>query len=219
MHRTRDEPGLDDAHQKARAAPVLSIATDADPEGKPQPAVPASADEAAALRHLQLVHRPVLLAYVLRFTNGDLHWAEDIVQETMTRAWRHPDARNAEGYWNRAWLFTIARRLAIDDIRAARVRPIEYVAEPVDAAAADGTEDAVNRLLDSSKVREAVVSLPERLRTTLIELYYMGRSIAETAELLDIPPGTVKSRSNHALRALREALIMRGFVDRDGSKR
>ncbi|MFI5934065.1 sigma-70 family RNA polymerase sigma factor [Actinoplanes sp. NPDC051494] len=166
--------------------------------------------EAAALRHLHLIHRPVLVAYAVGLANGDIHWAEDIVQETLLRAWRNPGARNEDGRWNRAWLFTVARRVAIDNVRAARVRPVEYTDEVLEVAY-DHTEERILRDLDSRTVRDAVAALPERLRTTLITLYFEEHSIAEAAASLNIPPGTVKSRSFHAIRALRKSLAERGF--------
>ncbi|MFK3978848.1 sigma-70 family RNA polymerase sigma factor [Micromonospora sp. NPDC050397] len=170
------------------------------------------ANEATAVRHLQLVDRPVLLAYVGRLTNGDSYWAEDIVQETMMRAWRHLEARNKEGHWNRSWLFTVARRVTIDNIRAAQIRPVEYTDEDLKVVGGD-IEEEFCRDFESSEVRKALATLPERLRTTLVEIYYMGRSTAEAAEILRIPLGTVKSRAFYALRALRDALIAQGYIE------
>jgi RNA polymerase sigma-70 factor (ECF subfamily) len=168
------------------------------------------ASESAALRHLHQVHRPVLLAYITRLMKGDVHRAEDILQETLVRAWRNPEARNADGKWSRAWLFTVARRITIDHVRVAQARPAEYFDERIDAHA--DTEDEIERLLDGQEVRAALTSLPERLRTILIEIYFQERSVLEAAELLDVPTGTVKSRTFYALRALREALLERGFI-------
>jgi len=162
-----------------------------------------------ALRHLQQTHGPVLLAYLTRLTHGDVHRAEDIVQEALLRAWRNPDARHDDGRWSRAWIFTVAKRILIDQIRAAGVRPDEvsdeHIAEHVPSV------DSIDRLLDAAEVRAALNTLPERLRSTLVEIYYRERSIAEVADVLDVPPGTVKSRTFYALRALREALDRRGF--------
>jgi RNA polymerase sigma-70 factor (ECF subfamily) len=183
--------------------------------GKPVSSVPRStAEEADALRHLQQVHAPVLLSFVTRLTNGDVQRAEDVVQETMLRAWNNPEARNIEGRWNRAWLFTVAKRIVIDQIRAAEVRPSEVSNEHIDAYARQ--EDAVDRMLDAHEVRAALAALPERLRSTIVEIYFRERPVAEVAELLDVPQGTVKSRTFYALRALREALVERGFVFRPG---
>jgi RNA polymerase sigma-70 factor, ECF subfamily len=162
------------------------------------------------MRHLQNVHGPVLLSFVTRLTRGDVHRAEDIVQETLVRAWKNPEARNADGRWSRGWLFTVAKRIFIDQIRAAEVRPEEHSDEHLDARAA--VEDQVDKLVDAGEVRAALNSLPERLRVTLIEIYFQERSVSEVADLLAVPPGTVKSRTHYGLKALREALLSRGFM-------
>ena len=174
-----------------------------------------AADE-AAVRRLYAEHGLALVNYLMRITRGDRHLAEDVVQETIMRAWRHPEARRADGGWIRPWLCTVAQRIAIDHIRSGRNRPLEQFDEHIGGEA--HVADDVDRMLDAREVRAAVVELPERLRTVLIEVYFRERSVAEAAEALQIPPGTVKSRTYYALRALQESLVRRGFspAPRDG---
>ncbi|GAB3806265.1 sigma-70 family RNA polymerase sigma factor [Micromonospora zhanjiangensis] len=168
-----------------------------------------------ALRHLHERYAPALLYYLLRLTNGDQHRAEDIVQETLIRAWNHPEARSDGGQWSKPWLFTVARRIAIDHVRAVQSRPPEHPDERIDAYA--GRDDAIDRLLDAREVRAALRAMPERLRTVLVAVYFQECSTAEAADLLDVPPGTVKSRTYYALKALREALEARGFTAARGA--
>src|SRR3712207_2867908 len=79
-----------------------------------------------SLRALYEAHAPVLLAYALRLTDGDRTRAEDIVQETLLRAWRNLDrVDEATGRPVRPWLFTVAQHLAVDAHRARRARPAE----------------------------------------------------------------------------------------------
>ncbi|MCA2211832.1 sigma-70 family RNA polymerase sigma factor [Jidongwangia harbinensis] len=202
--------GVEPHAPDGRAGTARPAVAEPEPAGaEPRPAGSGETPD-AALRHLQNVHRPVLLAYITRLTKGDVHWAEDILQETLLRAWRNPEARNAEGRWNRAWLFTVARRITIDQVRAAQARPPEYFDERIEAHG--DAQDDIDRLLDNREVRAALSSLPERLRTVLVEMYFRERSVPEAAEILNVPAGTVKSRTFYALRALRAALEERGFL-------
>ena len=162
-----------------------------------------------SLRALYDEHAPVLLAYALRLTHGDRNRAEDIVQETLLRAWRHLDRLDEDAGPVRPWLFTVARRLAIDAHRARRARPPEVG----EAALASVPElDEVENTLDRIVVADALNSLSREHRVVIVETYYRGRSVAEAAAALGIPPGTVKSRCYYALRALKLALAERGMT-------
>jgi RNA polymerase sigma-70 factor (ECF subfamily) len=85
----------------------------------------------------------------------------------------------------------VARRIAIDHVRTAMVRPIEYGDERLDERPA--LDDEMNRLIDIGEVRAALETLPDRLRDVLTEVYIRDRSVAEAAETLAVPRGTVKS--------------------------
>ena len=146
------------------------------------------------------LHAPPLLRFLLRLTLGDRRAAEDLVQETFLRAWRflHDHAADAEKL--RPWLYTVARRAAIDAARAGQARPIEVIV--TDPSSLPSAHDDIERLLVALTVRRGLMSLSRAHRQVLIEIYYHGRSAREAAEALGIPEGTVKSRTFHALRAL-----------------
>jgi RNA polymerase sigma-70 factor, ECF subfamily len=161
------------------------------------------------LRALYDAHAGVLLAYALRLTGGDRARAEDIVQETLVRAWRHLDVLDEHIRPVRPWLFTVAQRLAIDAHRARRARPVEVGA---DALAAVPSLDDLEQTLDRIVVAEALDALSRDHRSVIVETYYRGRTVAEAAQVLGVPPGTVKSRCYYALRALKLALAERGVI-------
>jgi RNA polymerase sigma-70 factor, ECF subfamily len=169
----------------------------------------AAGEREESLRVLYDAHAPVLLAYALRLTDGDRMRAEDIVQETLVRAWRHLDQLDDHRAPVRPWLFTVAQRVAIDAHRARRARPPEVG----DAVLASVPElDELEHTLDRIIVTDALAALSQEHRAVIIETYYRGRSVAEAAQVLGIPPGTVKSRCYYALRALKLALTERGVT-------
>jgi len=158
------------------------------------------------IRTLYAEHGRSLLAYATRLT-GDRAAAEDVVQETLVRAWKHADDL-AEGRGSvRGWLLTVARNIVTDRARARAVRPVE-VADVVDQppTETDHSESVVNTMV----VLEALDKVSPEHRDVLVQLYYHGRSVAEAAKELGVPPGTVKSRTYYALRALRAVMAGEG---------
>jgi RNA polymerase sigma-70 factor (ECF subfamily) len=145
----------------------------------------------------------------LRLVDGDRGRAEDVVQETLLRAWRHPEAMAAERGSPRPWLFAVARRIAVDAHRRRRARPQEV---GDDILAQLPTQDDVDRALDGWLVADALAALSPAHREVLVQTYFAGRSVAEAAEVLGVPSGTVKSRTHYALQALRLALLERGVT-------
>lgn len=166
-----------------------------------------SADQSELLRALHDTHGPALFRYVLRIT-GDYTFAEDIVQESLLRAWKNPAILEQSDESARAWLFTVARNLVIDDRRSARHTREIITDELPDVPSPDRTES----VLDTWLLSDALLSLSLQHRGAVVSAYYLGHTVAEIAHQQGVPEGTVKSRLHYALRALRLALQERGIT-------
>jgi RNA polymerase sigma-70 factor, ECF subfamily len=162
--------------------------------------LPADAD--AAIRQLYCGHAEALHGYVERFCT-DRTSADDVVQETFIRAWRHLPKLSADDRPIRPWLFRVARNLLIDADRAARSRPVIVQALPEENA---GTDWALDQVLDRELVSAAMQHLSPAHRKVLVEAFYHGGSLVAVAEELGIPHGTVRSRLHYALQALRQQM-------------
>ena len=171
--------------------------------------VPAREDDPELLRVMFAEHGDALYAHALRLVSGDRHRAEDLVQETLLRAWRHPEALDPDRGSIRAWLFTTARNLAIDSWRRRSVRVAEVITDTVPEPV---TDDEADRTVEGWLIAEALGRLSDVHRQVLVECFYRGRSVAEAAARLGIPPGTVKSRTHYALRSLRLVLEEMGVT-------
>jgi len=167
-----------------------------------------SGSDAELLRALHDEHAPALWAFVLHLTGGDKARAEDVVQETLFRAWRRPQLLAQQDSSARGWLFTVARNIVVDDWRAGQRRPttsVESVPEPLEP-------DATDTALQSIMVTDALRRLSRDHRAVLLECYFRGCTAGQAATVLGVPVGTVKSRLHYALRALRLILEEMGVV-------
>ena len=158
---------------------------------------------AAVMRQLHDEHAAALWGFCLRLTGGNRAQAEDVAQETLLRAWRNAAVLEKSTGSVRAWLFTVARNIVIDEWRTKRSQSELTVAEVPDVVR---TDDQTDQLLLSWLVAEALSKLSTDHRAVLLECYYRGLSVAEASQRLGVPEGTVKSRTHYALRALKLAL-------------
>lgn len=162
-----------------------------------------NADE-ALIRSLYAEYGRMLLGYTYRLT-GDRQRAEDVVQETLLRAWRHAGSLSEDRGSVRGWLLTVARNVVIDMARASGVRPVEVGGDERTAASA-AVPDQTTNVDNLVVVERALATLSPAHRAVLIEVYMNGLTATEAGQALGIPVGTVKSRTHHALRALRAQL-------------
>lgn len=166
-------------------------------------------DDELVVSSLYRTYHGPLLSFVVRLTGGDRQWAEDVVQETMIRAWRSAGSLDADLPSLMPWLATVSRRIVIDDRRRRESRPQEAGDGPLESMT---VPDEMEGLLRQVVVTEALRSLSPAHREILNETILCDRSVNEAAERLGIPVGTVKSRVYYAVRALRVALEERGVT-------
>jgi RNA polymerase sigma factor (sigma-70 family) len=145
-------------------------------------------------------HRKPMLAYAAKLLN-DHSLAEDIVQEAMLRAWPNAQRlRNCNGS-ARGWLLTTVRNLVIDSTRRAA-----YHREVMDSDIPDAVQpDHADAVVNEVAVGELLGSLSREHRAVVVHTYLCERTAVETARVLKIPAGTVKSRQHYALMQLKKS--------------
>lgn len=198
------------ASSEPSGARIVSIvrATDADV---------ATADDAALLGRVAAGDRddplgalydrygPVLYRLGLRLLGED-GLAQELVQDTFVRLWRSAPRFDGSKGSVRTYIFTIARRVAIDFRRRPASRPLASADEGRLAEVSGeqaASEDIFDQLVLELDVREALMALAPKHRE-ILELYYdQDLPQARIAERLGVPLGTVKTRTYYALRALR----------------
>jgi RNA polymerase sigma-70 factor (ECF subfamily) len=145
--------------------------------------------------------------------------AEDLVQETLLKAYRHLD-QFKEGTDARRWLLTILRNTRIDRVRTLAGRQTEISIEqaeinpPAREWAADTSDAWANpramlESLSDQTMIEALLELPEEIRWSLLLVDVEGLGMADAAGIMEIPVGTVKSRLHRGRGMLRERLQAR----------
>jgi RNA polymerase sigma-70 factor, ECF subfamily len=138
---------------------------------------------------------------------GNEGLAEEMVQETFVRLWRTAGRFDAAKASVGTYLYVIARSVAAD----IRKRPSSRPLMPVDDVDVPPAPDNVDQILDSMVVREALDALGRAHADVIRLAQEEGLTQSQIAERLGLPLGTVKTRTFHGMRALRTALIERGF--------
>lgn len=138
---------------------------------------------------------------------GNEGLAEEMVQETFVRLWRTAGRFDAAKASVGTYLYVIARSVAAD----IRKRPSSRPLMPVGDVDVPSAPDNVDQILDSMVVREALDALGRAHADVIRLAQEEGLTQSQIAERLGLPLGTVKTRTFHGMRALRTALVERGF--------
>ncbi len=157
----------------------------------------AGGDRDAFTELYQRFARPVLAMAMRQL--GDTGRAEEAAQETFAAVWRSARSYRPERGSASAWLYAVARHAIIDRARQRREPAVEV---PDEATAEAGPEERAEQSWLTWRVHSALEQIPERERAVLELAYWSGLSQAEIASYLDVPLGTVKTRTRAGLARL-----------------
>ena len=136
-----------------------------------------------------------------RLILGDTHQAEDAVQDALIRAWRGlPELRDPER-WD-AWLHRLVVNACADHGRRGMRQPVEVRMVRMEPSVGDHT----GSIGDHDQLERGLRRLRPQHRAAVVLHFYLGLTVPEVAETLDVPVGTAKSRIHYAVEALRAAL-------------
>jgi RNA polymerase sigma-70 factor, ECF subfamily len=128
--------------------------------------------------------------------------AEEVLQDTFTKAWRNIDSYDTSKGRLYTWLINIARNSAIDATRAKNFKqqnqPLDNVVNTID------TQQSTSINPDTLDIRRLTENLPPDYKVLVDLIYFQGFTQAEAAEHLSMPIGTVKTRLRAAMSTLKQ---------------
>ena len=169
----------------------------------------AAGGDRSAAEELIRAHQGGVLAYILRLT-GHRQRAEDVVQEAFVRVLTNLD-RFDPSYRFSTWLYTIARRVLLSTVQKEQVRQAsDWTGEL--RSASEGPRDRAERQ-DSARasrdlVQRALMHLTPEQREIIVLFHQQGWTIAQVADHLEMPEGTIKSHLHRGRLRLREVIVM-----------
>lgn len=154
------------------------------------------------LRRAYAEHGRVLFGFALNGV-GDRGLAEDCVQETFLRAWRARDRYRSERASERTWLFSIARNVVIDALRARSRRPTPVDTERAEAGEETATDRTEQQVEDRVVLAAGLARLSPEHREVIVAVQVDGLGYAQLAERTGVPVATLRTRMYYGLRSLR----------------
>lgn len=169
------------------------------------------ARDPTAFEYLYDRFAPVVLGIVVKIVQDGAE-AEEVLQESFWRVWNQAATFNPDKGQFRAWLFSIARRQALDLLRRRSVRPqaarneMEELRFEQAAAPGDSVADAAERAIATDQLRGALERLSSEQYEVLVLAYFKGLTRQEIARMTGLPLGTVHTRARLGLQNLRSIL-------------
>ncbi|MGW6196256.1 sigma-70 family RNA polymerase sigma factor [Kribbella sp. NPDC055110] len=154
---------------------------------------------------LCLAERESLRRYVASLLGRDTHAVEDVVQETLLRAWQLAERIDWQDRPVRMWMFRVARNLVIDHHRrAGRAVPVGLGATELEEPRSQ--PDPAEQVIDRRVLVEVLQRLSPAHREVVARVHLLGHAGEDVAAVLGVPIGTVKSRAHNAVRQIRAEL-------------
>ena len=151
-------------------------------------------------------HIPGVYRYLLRLCH-DSHWAEDLTQEVMLRAWKYRKQLDHQKLI-RIWIFRIARNLLVDELRYQRRRPkTEHAIQTLEDKTVGAPDEQTLISEQREKVLETVDALPLQQREVMFLSVVEGLGISEIAELMNIQSNSVRVCLHKARKKMRQVLF------------
>jgi RNA polymerase sigma factor (sigma-70 family) len=172
-----------------------------------------AAGDERSFRHLFRRYGPVAKALAVRIVRQPF-LAEEIVQEAFLALWKQPASYREDRGSFRAWLMATVHHRAVDLIRREEAHRRRAESFERDAEFNQPGEDVAQAVVDEAetvraraRVRLALEEIPAEQREVLELMYFGGKSQSTIAQELELPLGTVKSRSLLGMRRLRSLLM------------
>lgn len=143
---------------------------------------------------------------VARSVVRDPALAEEVMQEVMLDVWRRASRFDPARGSGTSWVMTLAHRRAVDRVRSERSQALRELRAASAVVDYDDVAEAVEASLEAERVKRCLTSLTRLQRECVNLAYYGGYTYREVAELLGVPPGTVKTRMRDGLIRLRDCL-------------
>src|SRR5258708_26766503 len=132
--------------------------------------------------------------------------AEEVMQEVMLEVWRLAGRFDPARGGGSSWVRTLGHRGAGDRVRSERSKAVRELRAARAVVDYDDVAEAVEASLEAERVKRCLTSLTRLQRECVNLAYYSGYTYREVAELLGVPPGTVKTRMRDGLIRLRDCL-------------